>query len=100
MILGGAVIGGTIFGLYLLVTCRYFKMNHNDAFSAMRLDSYRNFLRLRIQGDTVTIYPLGLDRVPRREDWRINAKWKERDPTEPAYVPVTPLQPHRGTDRR
>jgi hypothetical protein len=93
-ILGGAVVGGTIFGLYLLVTCRCFRMNHNDAFSAMRLDGYRNFLRLRIQGDTVTIYPVGLDRVPRREDWRINKKWKARDPGEPAYLPATPLQPH------
>jgi hypothetical protein len=93
-VLGGAIIGGTIFGLYLMVTCRYFKMNHNDAFSAMRLNSYRNFLRLRIQGDDVTIYPIGLDRIPARDEWRINDKWKARDPSEPAYTPVTPLVPH------
>ena len=93
-VLGGAVIGGTIFGLYLLTTCRWFKMNHNDAFSAMRLDGYRNFLRLRIQGDNITIYPVGLDRVPRRNEWRINEKWKACDPTEPAYVPTSRLTPH------
>jgi hypothetical protein len=32
--------------------------NHNDAFSSIRLDSHRNFLRLRIKGDDVSIYPV------------------------------------------
>jgi hypothetical protein len=45
---------------------RWWNLNHNDAFSAMRLDSHRNFLRLRIKDDAVTIYPIGLNRVPRR----------------------------------
>src|ERR1700704_6649198 len=81
----GAVIGGTIFGFYLLITCRFYNMNHNDAFSAMRLDSYRHFLRIRINGDEVSIFPVGLDAVPKRSDWLLNPNWKSGDPTQPAY---------------
>jgi hypothetical protein len=93
MVLGGAIVGGTIFGLYLMITCRYFKMNYNDAFSAMQLDSYRHFLRVRIKDDEVTIYPIGLDKVPKRREWHINPDWKECDQSQPAYVPKKPLQP-------
>jgi hypothetical protein len=52
----------TPFGLNLLITCRWFDMNHNDAFSAMRLDSYRHFLRMRFRPNgEIAIFPLGLD---------------------------------------
>ncbi len=61
---------------------------------SMRLDCYRNFLRICIKGDDVTIYPVGLDKVPRRDEWQINPNWKEHDQTEPAYVPASPLEPH------
>jgi hypothetical protein len=70
---------------------RWWNLNHNDAFSAMRLDSHRNFLRLRIKDDAVTIYPIGLDRVPPRNEWRRNAERRGSPP--PAYIPVSPLAP-------
>ncbi len=89
----GGFFGGLFFGLNLLITCRWFNMNHNDAFSAMRLDSFRHFLRIRIKGDEVKIFPIGIDDVPRRQDWRVNEKWKEGDPSQPAYVPARPLVP-------
>src|ERR1700674_233810 len=90
----GAVIAGTIFGVYLAVTCAWCDMNHNDAFSAMRLDSYKNFLRFHIKGDEVTIYPIGLDRVPRRRDWEKNTSAAPGNQDQPLYVPKMPLQPH------
>jgi hypothetical protein len=64
-----------------MITCRYFKMNYNDAFSAMRLDSYRNFSRIRIKGDEVTIYPVWLDKrcrhgqAQRRVGLDLIARW-------------------------
>jgi hypothetical protein len=67
-------------------------MNHNDAFSSMRLDSHRNFLRMRIKDDEVKIYPIGLTNTPKRSDWRLNDKKVGSPP--PAYVPVSPLVPH------
>jgi hypothetical protein len=68
----GAIVGAAIFGLNLLITCRWLKINMNDAFSALRLDSYKNFLRICIKDETVTIYPVGLDKVPSRNDWHPN----------------------------
>ena len=58
----GFLIGSTIFGLNLLITCGWLRMNTNDAFSAFRLGSYNNFLRLKIVGDTIDVYAIGLDR--------------------------------------
>ncbi|TGD98215.1 hypothetical protein [Methylobacterium nonmethylotrophicum] len=68
----GWLIGGTLFGAGLWLGARHLDLNHEDAFSALRLDGYRHFLRLRLAGDTVTVYPIGLDRVPARGDWRPN----------------------------
>src|SRR5262249_5637867 len=91
MILLGGLTGGALFGLYLYASSRWWNQNHNDAYSAMRLDSYRNFLRMRIRDDEVTIYPVGLDRVPRRREWRANTTGRGSPP--PVYVPVSPLAP-------
>jgi hypothetical protein len=60
MIVCGGLIAGALFGIYLYASSRWWNLNHNDAFSALRLDSHRNFLRIRIKGDEVTIYPIGI----------------------------------------
>jgi hypothetical protein len=93
MVPSGLLAGGFIFGLNLLITCRWFDMNHNDAFSAMRLDSHRHFLRIRIKDDEVTIFPIGLDQVPKRREWRSNPDWDGLDPAQPAYIAEQPLRP-------
>jgi hypothetical protein len=72
----GRWLAGKIFGLHLMITCKWFGMNHNDAFSAMKLDSHRHFLRIRILGDTVTVYAVKLDRVPTRDQWHENHERK------------------------
>jgi uncharacterized membrane protein len=88
----GARIAGKIFGLYLKLTCKYADRNHNDAFSAMKLDGYRNFLRLWIRGDEVTVFPIGIDAVPARDGWRLN---EARSPASPSiFVPAASLDPH------
>ena len=90
----GFVIGSTIFGINLLVTCAYFRMNHNDAFSAFRMNRYNNFIRLRICGDKIDVFAVGLERVPKRSSWKLNPRRGEGNPDEPVYVPSEPLQPH------
>jgi hypothetical protein len=92
MIVVGGVIAAALFGGYLYASSRWWNLNHNDAFSSMRLDSHRNFLRIRIKDDELTIYPIGLDRVPRRHEWRFNTDRTGTPP--PVYVPVSPLTPH------
>lgn len=88
----GGFVGGQIFGFKLWLTCRFFDMNHNDAFSAMRLFDYRHFLRIRVLGDQITVFAIGLRRVPRRNEWRDNPACST-DPTAPYFIPVEPMQP-------
>jgi len=92
MIAVGGVVAGFIFGLFLFLTCRFYGMNSNDAFSAMRLDSHRHFLRLHIEDDTLTVYPIALDRVPERADWEPNPA---AGPTSAAPIlrPTSDLRP-------
>ena len=66
----GALTGSMIMGLYLLISLNAFGRHSNEAFSSLRIEDYRNFLRFHIAMDgTLTIFPIGIERVPR--------KWKE-----------------------
>jgi hypothetical protein len=94
MVIGGGVVAASLFGIYLYVSSRWLNLNHNDAFSSMRLDTHRHFLRIRIKGDSVTLYPIALDKVPSRHEWHFNTEKVGSPP--PVYVPAaaTPLAPH------
>ena len=64
--LGGYIIGSFLMGLYLYISLRVFRRHSNEAFSSLRIPDYKNFLRLHIGRDgALTIYPIGIDKVPR-----------------------------------
>lgn len=87
----GARIGGWIFGKYLQLACLHLNRCHNDAFSAMRLDTHRHFLRMRIVGDVLTICPICIDQPPSRAAWQTN---DERSPDKPSlFVPPRKFKP-------
>jgi hypothetical protein len=88
----GRWLAGQIFGWSLLVGCRYFNIAHNDAFSAMKLDSHRHFLRMRILGDRLEIYPVKLEKVPTRSAWRVNPQ-RASDASASVFVADPPLAP-------
>ncbi|WP_257166801.1 metallophosphoesterase [Bradyrhizobium sp. SRS-191] len=90
----GSVLGSSYFGLNMLITCRWLRMNRNDAFSALRIGHYNNFLRLRIEGDDVQVHAIGLERVPARHEWRANPACQAGNPAQPQWIAATPLQPH------
>jgi len=69
----GALVGALIMGIYLLISLNVFRRHSNEAFSALAIQDWKNFLRLKITADGLTIYPVGIDRVPR--------KWKQQDDT-------------------
>jgi len=71
-------------------------MNRNDAFSALRLGQYNNFLRLRIEGDHVDVYAVGLDDIPHRDDWIANPNCPaaRNNPYEPVFIAKNGLNPH------
>lgn len=62
----GGLIAATVMGLYLLICLTLTGRHWDHAFSALRIRHYKNFLRLRIGPDgRLTIYPIGLEHVPR-----------------------------------
>jgi hypothetical protein len=63
----GAVAGSFFLGLYLFLSIRLFGRHSNEAFSALRIQDFKQWLRLRIDAAGVlTIYAIAIDRVPRR----------------------------------
>ena len=63
----GWIVGAIVMGLYLLISLNVFKRHANEAFSALASPDWKNFLKLRIDSDgSLTIFPIGIRRVPRR----------------------------------
>lgn len=95
ILIGGYLVGSFIQGLYLLVSLNAFGRHFNESFSTIAVEDWKSFLKLKIDrlGD-LTIYPIGIQRVPRR--WKINDNPtganiipdRERDQkaTEPALI--------------
>ena len=44
-------------------------MHAGEAFAALRIKNYKNFLRIKIEKDKLTIYPLGIDKMPGPDHW-------------------------------
>jgi Calcineurin-like phosphoesterase len=78
---GGWGLGAILMGLYLLLSHNGFGRHSNESFSALRIVDWKNFVRMRIDAKGLTIFPVGIKRVPR--------KWRRGDagPTEPKLVP-------------
>lgn len=93
LIVVGGLVGGTLWGIYLVYASHKHGRHYNDAFSALRINGYKNFLRMRLEDDILTIYPIGLISVPAREEWRINERARNNDQNEPRVVPAHGLDP-------
>jgi hypothetical protein len=90
----GFLVGSTLFGWNMLITCRWFRMNRNDAFSALRIGAYNNFVRMRLTEDSVQFFAIGLEQVPARDDWIENPQHGAATPGEPRFVAKQGLRPH------
>ncbi len=92
-ILIGGFIGALIMGFYWTLTSVLFNMHCGDAFGALMIKDYKHFLRMRIQGDSLTIYPVAIEKVPGRRGWRVPST-DERLSSPSQIVPKRPLKPH------
>ncbi len=64
---GGWIVGPIIMGLYLLISVNGFGRHSNEAFSSLKIEDWKHFLRLKIDTDgTLTLFAVGLRRVPRK----------------------------------
>ena len=61
-----ALAAATIFGLYLWWNLNRHGRHWNEAFSALAIEDYKCFLRLRIRpGGQLEVYPIGLEKTPK-----------------------------------
>jgi hypothetical protein len=91
----GAVAGSLVVGAYLAAAIAIpgLHAHANEAFAAARLTCHRNFLRMLVDRDGLTIHAIGIRRsVKRRRRWRVapdegdaSASWIE--PTRRAPTP-------------
>src|SRR5262249_29229159 len=90
MIILGGLLGALVFAVYLSLAYGLGKRNFDWVFSSQRISDYKCFLRMRFEPDKLTIYPIGLDKVPARDGWR----WR-RDPApgQSRVEPTSPLRP-------
>lgn len=86
MIFIGGFIGATLWGIYWVLAGCLMRMHTEDAFAALRIGDYRNFLRMKFEPDRLTIYPIGLDRVPPRSFWVPPSEDRAPPPNNPQLV--------------
>jgi hypothetical protein len=81
VIIGGFLIGSLIMGAYLLLSMNLFGRHGNEAFSSLGIEDWKNFVRLHINEDgDLTIYPVGIRRVPRKWRQRTGSSGPELEP--------------------
>ena len=60
----GALVGGFIFGAYWVIMGLVARMHTGDAFGALGIRNYKNFVRMKFEKDKLTIYPIGVKKLP------------------------------------
>ena len=76
MLTMGSIVGGILVGIYLLFTNLVLGVHDNEAFSAIRCADYKNFLRLHLTNESLTIYPIGIRQVTK--DWKQLSRTEEQ----------------------
>ncbi|MEJ2885481.1 metallophosphoesterase family protein [Actinomycetospora aeridis] len=77
------VVASLVLSTFLLIAAR--GANRNELFAAQSIEDHKGFLRLRIAPDgTLTVFALGVERVPRRWAWTPGAapRWTPRSPVD------------------
>jgi hypothetical protein len=78
MLAAGMVLGGTLMGAYLVCANALAGFHGQFVFAAQAIPDYKNFLRLHLTRDKLTVYPIGVPKVHRR--WKLS----------PAAAPAQP----------
>ncbi len=80
----GGLLAGLLMGSYLLLSNLLLGNHDNEAFSALRYTGYKNFLRLHISAEGLTVYPIGVRQVAR---WRWqNGHFATSQPAKPELI--------------
>jgi len=104
----GSAVGATVFAFFLLLVHRWRRSkapaNANQVFAGQSIADYKNMLRMHVRPDgSLTIYPLGVDRIGR--DWSYegnstsSSRFQPRS-TRPAVRPIDAPLHYDATGRR
>ena len=75
-LLVGGILGGLLFGIWMVLANRFWGLHAEEVFSSQAIADYKCFLRMRIDAEALTIYPLKLEKVCRR--WKLGKGVKKR----------------------
>jgi hypothetical protein len=93
--IGGYLLGSIIMGVYLFVSLRIFGRHDNEAFSALKIEDYKNFLRMHIDADgNLKIYPVKIEKVAREWDYEPNdgnGFYRPRTALKPELIEEKPI---------
>ena len=82
----GGVTVSTIFGVHLILSNLFLGNHDNEAFSSLKFEGFKNFLRMHITKDSITIYPIGIEKCC---DWTpdvANMKATTKDTLQPILI--------------
>ncbi len=89
-----ALISTLIFGVYLFWALNHsgLKLHANGAFASLRIEDYKNFLRIKVTPQGLTVYPIGIRSVPKAWELRLPSASKGQRPSDSPqtslFVPV------------
>lgn len=83
----GSVFGSMTFGAYLIAAFAILGRHDTETFSSFRYEGYKNFLRIHVTTNEITVYPIGIERICR--NWVLNAR--------PGALDASYLTPHDGS---
>jgi hypothetical protein len=89
----GWILGSTLMGVYLYISLNWCRRHSNEAFSALAVEGWKNFLRFKIESNgRLTIYPIGLREVPKKWKRREGMHRREDGSRKPDYEPKSEWQ--------
>jgi hypothetical protein len=83
MLVIGGPVGGFLMAVYLVAANRLLGLHANEVFVTQAIQDFKCFLRMKLAADgSLTIFPIGLRRVPRKWTFKGQAA-----PNEPWFEP-------------
>ena len=68
----------------MLISSLLLTMHDNEAFSSLKIGGYKNFLRFHFQGDKLTIYSVGVQRMPKWQ--KVKGVFKSNEALKPQLI--------------
>jgi hypothetical protein len=89
----GGILGSWLMAIYLMIANLAFKIHNTEAFSSMKIPHYKNFLRMHIKDNVLTIYPVGIKKTATwtkdGDDFKTTDQLEPELIGEPIIIPLT-----------